>query len=189
MSAPINTGRAVMRKAIVPTMLLSLTAGLGLLASGPQAALAGTGAPAVITQAGPGPIVSGHNKTKCVTDEGNSVKNDTPIVISDCTGGPEQQWTVETDGTIQVNGKCMDVYRQQKNNKAMIILYTCHGSSNQQWEAVDGTLVNPVSRKCLDDPAFNTTNGTQLQLYTCNGGRNQLWALPTASATVSLGRA
>ncbi len=176
-----------MRKAIVPTMLLSLTAGLGLLASAPQAALAGT--PHVVAPAGPGPIVSGHNATKCVTDEGDSVKNDTPIVISDCTGGPEQQWTVETDGTIQNNGKCMDVYRQRKYNKAMIILYTCHGSSNQQWEVVGGTLVNPVSRKCLDDPAFKTTNGTQLQIYTCNGGRNQQWVLPTASDDLSLRRA
>jgi hypothetical protein len=186
MSARIITGRAVMRKAIVPSVLLTLTAGLGLLASAPDAALAGT--PAVITPAGPGPIVSGYNKTKCITDEGDSVRNDTPIVISDCTGGPEQQWTVEADGTVQVNGKCMDVYRERKYNRAMVILYTCHGSSNQQWEAVGGTLVNPVSRKCLDDPAYKTTNGTQLQLYTCNGGRNQQWVLPAASPDISLGR-
>lgn len=57
-------------------------------------------------------------------------------------------------------------------------LFTCTGGANQQWRAVDGTLVNPVSGKCLDDPRFNVTNGTQLKIYTCNGGSNQQWKLP-----------
>jgi len=77
-----------------------------------------------------------------------------------------------------LNHKCMDVFRDEKINKAPVELFTCTGGANQQWRAVDGTLVNPVSGKCLDDPRFNVTNGTQLKIYTCNGGSNQQWKLP-----------
>jgi hypothetical protein len=72
----------------------------------------------------------------------------------------------------------MDIYRDRKTNKAPVELWTCTGGANQQWKAVSGALVNPVSRKCLDDPRFNITDGTQLEIYTCNGGRNQQWKLP-----------
>ena len=125
-----------------------------------------------------GPIVSGYHKTKCIDDLHGSRVNDTKIVMWDCNDSIEQNWTIETDGTIQTNGKCMDVYRDEKMNKAPVELWTCTRGANQQWEAHNGTLVNPVSGKCLDDPRFNTTDGTQLQIYTCNGGRNQQWKLP-----------
>jgi hypothetical protein len=96
----------------------------------------------------------------------------------DCNGSAEQAWTVAPDGTMQVNGKCMDIYRDQKANRSMVELWTCTGGPNQQWRAVNGTLVNPASGKCLDDPRFVTTDGTQLEIYTCNGGANQQWTLP-----------
>jgi hypothetical protein len=48
----------------------------------------------------------------------------------------------------------------------------------QQWQAVNGQLVNPATGKCLDDFQSNTTNGTQLVLWDCNGGSNQQWRLP-----------
>ena len=99
-------------------------------------------------------------------------------MISDCNGSAEQDWAIEPDGTIQINGKCMDIYRDRKTNKAPVELWTCTGGANQQWHAVNGTLVNPVSGKCLDDPRFNVTDGTRLEIYTCNGGRNQQWKLP-----------
>jgi hypothetical protein len=79
---------------------------------------------------------------------------------------------------MQVNGKCMDIYRDQKANRSMVELWTCTGGPNQQWRAVNGTLVNPASGKCLDDPRFVTTDGTQLEIYTCNGDANQQWTLP-----------
>ena len=167
----MTTERAILRRWIMPAVLVSFTAGTGLLVAAPQAALA------TITLA-TGPIVSGYHKTKCVDDLGNATKNDTPVVISDCNGSAEQNWNVEADGTLQINGKCMDVYRDEKINKAPVELWTCTGGANQQWQAVGGTLLNPVSGKCLDDPRFNTTNGIQLEIYTCNGGLNQQWKLP-----------
>jgi hypothetical protein len=134
----------------------------------------------VISAAGPvsGPIVSGYRATLCVADRGDSAVNDTPVVIAGCDGSPGQDWTVTSSGTLQVNGKCLDIYRDEKTNKAPVELWTCTGGANQQWQAIAGTLVNPVSDKCLDDPRWSTTPGTQLEIYTCNGGANQQWKLP-----------
>jgi hypothetical protein len=174
-SGTMTAGRAVLRRLVMPAVLLSMTAGAGATMIASQDALAST---RTVTTAASGPIVSGYHRNKCVDDLGDSMKNDTPIVISDCNGSPEQTWTIETDGTIQVNSKCLDVFRDEKTNKAMVELWTCHAGLNQQWQAVNGALENPVSRKCLDDPRFNTANGTHLDLYTCNGGRNQKWVLP-----------
>src|SRR5260370_42403910 len=145
----MSAGRALLRRSVIPAALLSMTAWMGALALVPQAASAST--PAASSGPVTGPIVSGWRHTKCVDDLGNATRNDTPIVISDCNGSPEQAWTIEADGTIQINGKCMDGYRDQKRDRAMVELWTCHGGANQQWQAVAGTLVNPVSHKCLDD--------------------------------------
>ena len=139
----------------------------------------GASTPATVTpEPATGPIVSGYHKTKCIDDSDDSSTNDTAIVISGCNDSPEQNWTVKTDGTIQINGKCMDIYRDEKTSKAPVELWSCTGGANQQWQAVNGTLINPVSGKCLDDPRFNTADGTQLEIYTCNGGDNQQWKLP-----------
>jgi hypothetical protein len=125
-----------------------------------------------------GPIVSGYRANLCVADPGDSAVNDTPVTIATCDASPSQNWTLTGTGTLQINGRCLDIYRDQKTNKTPVELWTCTGGANQQWHPANGTLVNPVSGKCLDDPRFSTTPGTQLELYTCNGGANQQWKLP-----------
>ena len=126
-----------------------------------------------------GPIVSGYRATLCAADSGDSAVNDTPITIATCDASPSQNWTVTGTGTLQINGKCLDIYRDEKTSKTPVELWTCTGGANQQWQATAaGTLVNPTSGKCLDDPRSSTTPGTQLDIYTCNGGANQQWKLP-----------
>ena len=125
-----------------------------------------------------GPIVSGLSSSKCVDDSAFSTADGNKIQMWDCTGGVNQQWTAEPDGTLQVYGKCMDITGANYSNLTDIELWTCNGGANQQWHAQNGTLVNPASGKCLDDPNSDTANGTQLILYTCNGGTNQQWRLP-----------
>jgi hypothetical protein len=125
-----------------------------------------------------GPIVAGNDSSECVDDNAGSSTNGTAIQLWDCNGEFNQDWTVESNGTLQVNGKCMDITGANYSNGTLIELWTCNGGANQQWEAEGGTLVNPASGKCLDDPAGNTAEGTQLDLWTCNGGSNQQWILP-----------
>ena len=87
--------------------------------------------------------------------------------------------TVTGSGTLQVNGKCLDIYRDEKTNNSPVELWTCTGGANQQWRlSAVGALVNPVSGRCLDDPRFGVTPGTQLDIFDCNNGANQQWGLP-----------
>ena len=126
-----------------------------------------------------GPITSGANSAKCVDDSAGSTANGNKIQMWDCqSGNPNQQWTVASNGTLQVFGKCLDITGASTANGALVELWDCNGGGNQQWQASNGALVNPASGKCLDDPNFNTANGTQLELWTCNGGTNQQWHLP-----------
>jgi hypothetical protein len=126
-----------------------------------------------------GPIVSGYRATLCAADSGDSAANDTPVTIATCNSSPGQDWTVASTGTLQINGKCLDIYRDEKTSKAPVELWTCTGRANQQWHpTAAGTLVNPVSGKCLDDPRYSTTPGTQLDIYACTGRANQQWKIP-----------
>jgi hypothetical protein len=128
---------------------------------------------------GTGPITSGLNSAKCVDDSAGSTANGNKIQMWDCqSGNPNQQWTVGSDGTVQVYGKCLDITGANYSNGTLIELWQCNGGANQQWQATNGTLVNPTSGKCLDDPNSNTANGTQLELWACNGGTNQKWNVP-----------
>ena len=125
-----------------------------------------------------GPIIAGDNTAKCVDDNTGSSANGTKVQMWDCNGTAAQNWTIETDGTIRINGSCMDITGAGTANGTLVELWTCNGGGNQQWLPVNGMLVNPVSGRCLDDPGFTTTNGTQLDIWDCNGGSNQQWAIP-----------
>jgi len=116
-----------------------------------------------------------------VDDNGYSSTDGTKVQIWDCNGGQAQNWTVGTDGSIRVNGKCLDVSGAGVSNGSPVVLWDCDGAANQQWIPQLGYLYNPVSGRCLDDPGGSTTDGTQLDLWSCNGdGANQQWKLPTS---------
>ena len=128
---------------------------------------------------GTGPITSGLNGAKCVDDNNGSGANGTKVQMWDCDGNAAaQNWTVNSNGTLTIDGGCLDITGANFSNGTLVELWTCNGGSNQQWQATNGQLVNPASGKCLDDPNLNTANGTQLILWTCNGGANQQWHLP-----------
>jgi alpha-tubulin suppressor-like RCC1 family protein len=129
-----------------------------------------------------GPIRSAVRWAACLAVSNGSGADDAKIVLRGCDSSAAQRWTIEVSGALVVNGKCMDVYRDEKRNNAPVELWTCTGGANQKWQAWHGALVNPVSGKCLDDPRYDTADGTQLEIYTCDGGANQRWMLPGTAA-------
>jgi Ricin-type beta-trefoil lectin domain len=115
------------------------------------------------------------------SDSGTVSEISSPLVPGPIVSGYRTGTCIQPDGTIRsAGGLCLDVYRDEKTNKAPVNLYACTGGANQEWFATAGTLVNPESGKCLDDPRFSTAPGTRLEIYTCNGGANQQWILPVA---------
>ena len=126
-----------------------------------------------------GIVAAGDSNTTCMDNNNASGTDGNKVQMWACDGNTgAQNWTVESNGTIQIDGGCLDITGAKYTNGTLIEWWTCNGGANQQWAAENGQLVNPTSGMCLDDPAFNKTNGTQLILYTCNGGANQQWSLP-----------
>ncbi len=153
---------------------------IGLGTNGYQTDQFGNLSVALVGSATPtGQIVAGVDTAECVDVNGGSATPGTKIQMWACDNSPSsQQWTLESNGTLGINGQCMDITGANYSDGTLIEEWTCNGGANQQWIAVNGELVNPASGKCLDDPGFNTTEGTQLDLWTCNGGSNQQWSPP-----------
>ena len=115
----------------------------------------------------------------CLDDNGAGTTNGSHVQIYGCNGTTAQQWTIATNGTIQVAGGCLDVSNGGTANGTLVQWYTCNNTGSQQWQVgTDNSLINPQSGKCLDDPNSTTTAGTQLQIYTCNQTGAQNWTLP-----------
>jgi hypothetical protein len=115
---------------------------------------------------------------KCMDVYGGHTTNGTKVELYDCNSTVAQQWTVQSDGTIRNQGKCLDLYNGFGNG-ALLEIWDCNGGANQQWKAgANQSLVNPTAGRCIDVPSWNSTNETQLSLYDCNGGGNQRWVLP-----------
>ena len=59
----------------------------------------------------------------------------TKVEIWPCNGGANQQWSINSNGTITgvQSGLCLDVTGASTANGALVELWTCNGQSNQQW--------------------------------------------------------
>src|SRR6202042_1415659 len=117
----------------------------------------------------------------CLDDRSASTALYNPIQVYTCNGTNAQQWTPESNGTLEVLGLCLDVDAAGTANGTLVDLYTCNGTGAQQWQAqANGELVNPESGKCLDDTGFGGA-GTQVQIWTCADSANQQWTLPNVT--------
>jgi chitinase len=114
----------------------------------------------------------------CLDDRSASTADSNPIQVYTCNGTSAQQWTVESNNTLQVLGKCLDVTGAGTANGTLVQLYTCNGTGAQQWvHQSNGELVNSSSGKCLDDTGFGGS-GTQAQIWACADSSNQQWNIP-----------
>jgi chitinase len=114
----------------------------------------------------------------CLDDRGASTAELNPVQVYTCNGTGAQQWTVESNSTLQVLGMCLDVDGAGTANGTKVDLYTCNGTGAQTWvPQSNGSLENPNSGKCLDDTGSGGS-GTQVQIWSCTGGSNQRWTLP-----------
>jgi beta-glucosidase len=131
---------------------------------------------AVSTAAPTGPITG--YQGLCLDDRSASTALLNPIQVYTCNSTGAQQWTPESNGTLEVLGMCLDVDAAGTANGTLVDLYTCNGTGAQQWQAQsNGELINPESGKCLDDTGFGGA-GTQVQIWTCADTANQQWILP-----------
>ena len=74
-----------------------------------------------------------------------------------------------------IGGKCIDDAGAGTNNGTPNQLFTCNGTSSQNWtwNSGDGTL--RALGKCMDVSGGATANGTLIDLWDCNGTGAQEW--------------
>jgi hypothetical protein len=72
---------------------------------------------------------------KCLGDTGSTTTLGTQQEIWHCTGGANQEWNLNSNGTItgEQSGRCLDVTGKSTANGALGELWTCNGGSDQQW--------------------------------------------------------
>jgi chitinase len=114
----------------------------------------------------------------CLDDRSASTADFNPIQVYTCNGTAAQDWTVASNGSLEVLGDCLDVDAAGTANGTVVDLYSCNGTAAQDWvPQSNGELVNPNSGKCLDDTGYGAS-GTQVQIWTCGDTSNQIWDLP-----------
>jgi glucosylceramidase len=116
---------------------------------------------------------------KCLDVTNGSTTNGNQPQMWTCSSGPNQQWTLGTDGTIRGLGKCLDVTGSGTADGTAVQLWDCFGGGNQRWTySSAGDLVNTGSGTCLDVKDRSTADGAKLQIWTCTGASNQKWTVP-----------
>ncbi|HEX4833294.1 MAG TPA: ricin-type beta-trefoil lectin domain protein [Trebonia sp.] len=72
-------------------------------------------------------------------------------------------------------GLCMDVRGASNANSTPVQVYTCNGTTAQQWTVVQAGSTLHALGKCLDINAGGTADGTKVQLYDCNNTAAQVF--------------
>jgi hypothetical protein len=135
----------------------------------------------------PGPVPTGTGTIQgafspiCVTAAGNGSANGTKVVIWACDGRSSQQWTAYSDGTLRINGKCLDTTGHSTKIGATVGLWACDGRPTQQWQIGQvssnpfGPIQNAGTGNVLTDPGHSTINGTQLWMGPDHGDQSEPW--------------
>ena len=109
----------------------------------------------------------------CLDLDGGLTDDGTAVQIATCEDSDTQRWTVATDGTLQVAGKCALIVDDDT-----VHIASCDGRTTAQWRVVGFTLVNAANTECLTDPANGTSPGTAVTVTRCTTAANQQWSLP-----------
>jgi alpha-galactosidase len=111
---------------------------------------------------------------RCLDLPASVTTNGTGIVIWDCHGDTNQEWTTTAAGEVQAFGKCLNAAGSQTTPGTKVEIQDCDGGTSQQWKIhSDGTITGVASGLCLD--ITGTDNGATLMLATCDQGANQKW--------------
>src|SRR6202042_1026266 len=83
-----------------------------------------------------GTIVSGLSSSDCVDNNNGSGTDGNKVQMWACDGNTAaQNWTVNSNGTLTIDGGCMDITGAKYTDGTLVEWWTCNGGANQQWEA------------------------------------------------------
>jgi poly(3-hydroxybutyrate) depolymerase len=112
---------------------------------------------------------------RCLDVNGANAANGTPMIVWDCHGNANQQFT-QNGQALQVLGKCLNVPSDAAAG-TRVQIQDCNGGTNQQWALnSNGTIRNAQNGLCLDVNGAGTANGSAVVVWSCHDGANQRWA-------------
>jgi hypothetical protein len=95
------------------------------------------------------------------------------VEVSRCDGSGTQSFTLATDGTLRVDGKCAEV-----SFDATLHTDSCDGRGTAKWRTSGQLLINTANSGCLTDPSGGGHTGTRVMVLPCGGSARQRWSLP-----------
>jgi hypothetical protein len=115
---------------------------------------------------------------QCLTNQNSLNAEGNPMFASACNASAGQQWSPYTDGTVRVQGGCLDVVSAGTTSGTQVDWYPCNATNAQNWtHQANGELLNPNSGLCLTVPS----GGARLDIETCTDSAAQQWTLPTGT--------
>jgi Ricin-type beta-trefoil lectin domain/Putative Ig domain len=126
---------------------------------------------------------------KCLLDPGGKTANGTHVQIANCVAGATERWTVASDGTVRVNGRCLQIAGAGSSAGRQLELWGCaNANPRQQWApGTSGVLANPASGLCVADPGASRKNGTVPTMGACHVKSYEQWTLPAQPVLTALG--
>jgi hypothetical protein len=96
------------------------------------------------------------------------------VQVSRCDGSGAQTFTLATDGTLRVDGKCAEV-----DGDGSVQTGDCGGRDTAKWRTDGQLLIDTESGRCLTDPFGGGVHiGTRVMVLPCGGSARQRWSLP-----------
>ncbi|MBL7261638.1 RICIN domain-containing protein [Paractinoplanes lichenicola] len=117
-------------------------------------------------------VIRGQNG-QCLDLNGAVAVDGNFVQTYECNNSVAQTWTLATDGTLRVMGKCALLV-----GGGAVEVTTCDGRTPAQWRASGQRLLSAVNNNCLTDPAGGRKSGSRVVVTDCTGSANQRWSLP-----------
>ncbi|MEU8818275.1 RICIN domain-containing protein [Actinoplanes sp. NPDC048796] len=105
---------------------------------------------------------------RCLTRGGLFGIDGSPVNVAGCAGGDAQTFTLATDGTLHVDGKCAT-----PGGDGTVRVGSCDGAGS--WRTGEGGSLIAANGKCLTDPG---RSGAATKVTECAGSAEQTWSLP-----------
>jgi hypothetical protein len=119
----------------------------------------------------------------CLENTNNSIATNNPQQLNYCGTNLGQQWSRYSDGTIRVQGRCIDTLNGGTGNGTRVVLVVCSTTStSQKWTIVaSGVVQNQKSSRCLAPLNNQIYARVVVTIATCANTNAQKWAVPALS--------
>jgi hypothetical protein len=94
------------------------------------------------------------------------------IQVFGCNESTAQTFTLATDGTLRVLGKCASA------GEWSVRIVRCDGRASTKWRLSGQRIINESSDDCLTDPSGGRRAGSGVRVTDCDGSAAQRWSLP-----------